>query len=341
MIDNILISEGDLYPYLKGRNLSDKFDALLAQQKETWPVCLKGYNNLKTTEIKIFEFDGFIIKVQYNPARIISTSAKVEPESINGRKCFLCYNNLPEGQKGIVYKNHYLILCNPFPIFNKHFTIPSIEHIPQLIDDSFSKLLGLSKELGKDYTVFYNGPKCGASAPDHLHFQAGNSYFMPIDYEYDDIKINLGTKLVGKENLQVFTIDKYLRKFFAFESNNKEILLKTFEIFYNIIEKISKSEEEPTMNILSNFENDKWRIIIFPRSSHRPLFYFSEGEENILVSPAAVDLGGILITPLEKDFVKITKELIIDIFSQVTISTEYFEFIKKSLIKEINTRIKL
>jgi len=340
MIDKVLISEGDLNPYLKDRTLAGKLDALLEQQKNTWPLCSIGYKGLEKTEIKIFEFDGFIIKVQYNPARIKSTSAKVDLRSINNRKCFLCYNNLPEGQKGIGYKNNYLILCNPFPIFNKHFTVPSIEHLPQLIDDSFSGLLSLCKELGKEYSVFYNGPKSGASAPDHLHFQISNNSFMPIDYEYDDIKSKPNTKLIEKKNIKVYAVDNYLRKFFAFESNDKEVLIKTFEIFYNILENISKSAEEPMINILSCYETEKWRIIIFPRANHRPSYYFLEGEESILISPASVDLGGILITPREKDFIKMTKDLLMDIYNQVTISTEYFEFIKKSLIREINTHIK-
>jgi hypothetical protein len=339
MIDKVLISEGDLNPYLKTRSLPGKLDALQEQQKETWQFCSNGYMSLETCQIKVFEFKDFIIKVQYNPARIISTSAGVDSKSINDRKCFLCYANLPEGQKGIGYKNNYLILCNPFPIFNKHFTVPSIEHLPQLIEDSFSKLLSLSKDLGKDYSVFYNGPKCGASAPDHLHFQIGNSFYMPIDSEYEIIKLKLGTKLIEKKDLGIYAVDNYLRRFFAFESNNKETLLNTFEIFYSLLEKISMTEEEPMMNILCRYEDEKWRIIIFPRSMHRPSYYFSKGEDNVLISPASVDLGGILITPLEKDFIKINKDLIVDIYNQVTISTEYFEFIKMSLIKEISIKV--
>ncbi|MCX6150866.1 MAG: DUF4922 domain-containing protein [Ignavibacteriales bacterium] len=337
MIDKVLIPDSDLKPWLTGDDLGSKTKALLAHQKENWQLCANGYKSLDSVEVRSFEFDGFIIKVQFNPGRIISSSAKVDEKSIKERKCFLCFNNLPPEQRGILYRNNYLILCNPYPIFNEHFTLPNIEHLPQAIDDSFAELLSFSKELGKYYTVFYNGPKCGASAPDHLHFQAGNKFFMPIDKEYESIKSKLGNKIIEEENLAVYAVDKYLRRFISLESSSKEILVKAFETFYNIYEKISAPGEEPMMNILSTYESEKWKVIIFPRAKHRPSYYFAEGDENILLSPAGVDLGGTLITPLEKDFKKITKDQVIDIFRQVTVTTEFFEFIKKSLKAEITS----
>ena len=121
------------------------------------------------------------MKVQFNPGRYISTSAKVDEKSINDRKCFLCPANLPEEQKGILYEEEYLILGNPFPIFPEHFTIPNINHVPQQIKNNFPLMLKLTKDLSKHYVVLYNGPKCGASAPDHFHFQAGTKNFMPIE----------------------------------------------------------------------------------------------------------------------------------------------------------------
>lgn len=243
MIEDKLISEAELEPYLHGKDLADKTKSLLLQQRQVWQLCANGYKSLDDVEVKKFEFDGFNINVQFNPGRIISSAAKVDEKSIKERKCFLCFNHLPAEQKGILYKNNYLILCNPFPIFTEHFTLPNIEHLPQLIDDSFSVLLDFAKDLGKYYTVFYNGPKCGASAPDHLHFQAGNKFFMPIDSEYENIKSSLGTLLVDAKNLQVFSIDGYLRKFFSFESTGREKILKAFDGFYNILEKISPSGE--------------------------------------------------------------------------------------------------
>lgn len=334
MTDRI-ISEEELYPYYSGNEAAEKVKALLSQQMDTWELLRNGYNGLGAVKVKHFEFDGFSIKVQFNPGRIVSSSAKVDEKSIRERKCFLCFNNLPANQKGILYKNEYMILCNPFPIFHEHFTLPNTEHLPQLIYDSFPRMLSFSRDLGKYYTVFYNGPKCGASAPDHLHFQAGEKYFMPIDKEYDQIKQRSGTVLYDDENIKVLVIDNYLRRLISFESADKDIIIKAFEVFYSIYSKIKPSTDEPMMNILSSFENGTWRVIVFPREKHRPSQYFAESDENILLSPAAVDLGGVLITPLEKDFNKITKEDIADILNQVTLSAEYFEFIKGSLKEEL------
>ncbi len=337
MIEDKLISDTDLNPFLSGEDLADKTKALLLQQKAVWPLCSKGYNSLDSVEVRNFEFDGFNIKVQFNPGRIVSSAAKVDDKSIKERKCFLCFNHLPEEQKGVLYKNNYLILCNPFPIFNEHFTLPNVEHLPQLIDDSFSVFLDFSRDLGKYYTVFYNGPKCGASAPDHLHFQAGNKFFMPIDSEYDSVVSTLGLTLIEGKNLRVSAMDGYLRKFISMESENKYKIIKAFDVLYSILEKISSKGEEPMMNILSFYENNKWRVVIFPRSRHRPSYYFAEGDENILLSPAGVDMGGTLITPLEKDFNKLNKDQIVDIFRQVTLSTEFFEYLKKSLKEGITS----
>jgi len=334
MIEKI-ISEKELQTYYKGKNLADQVKALLRQQKDNWELLRNGYNSLDSVKVKHFDFDGFSIKVQFNPGRIISSSAKVDAKSIKERKCFLCHQNLPADQRGILFKDEYLVLCNPYPIFHEHFTLPNTEHLPQLIEDSLPRLLEFSKELGRYYTIFYNGPKCGASAPDHLHFQAGEKYFMPIDKEYDEIKYASGGVLYDDDNLKVYAIDKYLRKAFSFESSKQDILIQAFEVFYSAFSKIHPDVEEPMMNIISSYEDGFWRLIVFPREKHRPAQYFAEGDDNILLSPAAVDLGGVLITPLEKDFNKITKEDIIDIFRQVTLSTEYFEFIKASLKEEL------
>lgn len=339
MVDNTLISDTVLEPFLREDNTAaSKAKALLAQQKTVWELLRKGYESLDSVEIRSFDFGSYKIKVQFNPGRIVSSSAKVDAKSIKERKCFLCYKNLPAEQRGFQAEEDFLVLCNPFPIFTEHFTIPHIEHRPQQIRSSFDKFLSFARHLGKYYTIFYNGPKCGASAPDHLHFQAGNKFFMPIDSEYGAIKANLGEKIIEDEKLEVYAVEKYPAKFFSFESSEEDSLKKAFDHLYVILKEVmgSSEEEEPMMNILSSYEDNKWRVIVFPRAKHRPSYYFAEGDENILLSPASVDMGGILITPLEKDFRKITKENIIDIFDQVTLPKEQFNLISKKLVKAIN-----
>ncbi|MGE5431927.1 MAG: DUF4922 domain-containing protein [Syntrophomonadaceae bacterium] len=334
MRETTIIKDSELQPYISSDDLAGKAKALLAQQKDSWDLLSKGYNSLGSVKVKTFEFDHFKINVQFNPGRITSSAAKVDEKSIKERKCFLCPDNLPEAQKGIIYKDDYIVLCNPFPIFNEHFTLPKTVHVPQEIRSSFSEMLDFTKDLSRYYTVFYNGPKCGASAPDHLHFQAGDKAFMPIDSEYSEIKENLGRKIIDCNGLQVFAVDKYPGKFLSFESSDCEALIKGFNDFYGIFNEISSSgSEEPMMNILSFYENERWHVLVFPRAKHRPSYFFMEGDDNILLSPASVDMGGVLITPLEKDFNKITKENIVDIFRQVTLSDETFGFIAGKLAK--------
>jgi|YNPMSStandDraft_1061717.scaffolds.fasta_scaffold10269_4 ATP adenylyltransferase/5',5'''-P-1,P-4-tetraphosphate phosphorylase II len=308
----------------KSENLSDLCVALLNNQKNTWDLCQKGYSSLESVQVKFFEFDNFFVAVQFNPGRIASSSAKVDPESIKKRKCFLCLENLPENQKGILYRDEFILLCNPFPIFKEHFTIPHIKHIPQSIshNSTFSSFLNLSKELQKKHLVFYNGPKCGASAPDHLHFQAGEKAFFPLYQNFNDLLKDKSEIVFEKNDIEIRFIKNIYRNHFAIISSNLEIAKNYFFKLFSSWQKISEqpSNEEPLINVISWHENNLWIVLFIPRSKHRPACYFAEGNENILLSPASVDIGGICITPVEKDFMKITKDDIIRIYQEVCIT---------------------
>lgn len=316
-------------------NLAEAAKELLEQQKNEWELLAGGSKSLQSVEVKTFEFGGFKLKVQFNQGRITSTSAKVDAKSIKERKCFLCQQNLPAAQKGILYKEKYIVLCNPFPIFPEHFTIPAVEHTPQTIKGGFGDLLDISRDLSKNYTVFYNGPKCGASAPDHFHFQAGDKNFMPIDKEFNYLAKKYGEIIYNAGKVKITAIDDTLRKILAFESDEKDALAAMLESFYSWYKNYTASEEEPMMNILSFYEEGLWRVQVLLRQKHRPSHYFREGEDQIMLSPASVDLGGVCITPLEKDFNKITKDILIEIFNEVFISNEKMAEIKKELKKAL------
>lgn len=301
-------------------NFSDAAKRLFGLQSEEWPMLSAGFKSLETVRSKSFQFDGYKVKAQFNAGRITSTSAKVDPKSVSERKCFLCKENLPEEQKGILYNNEYIILCNPFPIFPTHFTLTHKEHQPQRIIDTFPDMLDLSKDLSKHYTVIYNGPRCGASAPDHLHFQAGNKFFMPMDDDFHQIKNEYGKKLFEDDDLSFYAIDDKVRKFISIESIDKKIIINTFNRFYKIYSELMSEEQEPMINIVSFYEEEYgWRIIIFLRAKHRPTVFFAEDESKMLVSPAAIDLGGVCVFPRQKDFNRITKEQITEIFKEVFI----------------------
>lgn len=317
MIDSKLITDKELSEYLEVNSVASKTKALFLHQTNNWKLAKENYLNLKSIKKKVFEFDGFKIVVQFNHGRIISSSAKVDVKSIEERPCFLCANNLPIEQKGILCSSDYLLLLNPFPIFEEHFTIPQLEHKPQNIYSNFGDMLNISEKLSERYILFYNGPKCGASAPDHMHFQASFKNMMPVEkelvYIYEHSK-----ELLNNEKIRVLAVTNYLRNFFLIESDDKILAEEEFQKLYNSIKETTSSDDEPLMNIIVTY-SDKWRIYIFPRKAHRPKQFFAKGEGKILLSPAAVDFGGLLITPREEDFEKISKEDIIDIFKQTTV----------------------
>ncbi len=318
-----LITDKELSEYLEINSTASKAQALLMHQTENWKLAKENYLHLKSIKKKIIEFDGFKIVVQFNPGRIISSSAKVDVKSIEERPCFLCTNNLPPEQRGIICDDNYLILLNPFPIFDEHFTIPQLEHKPQVIYENFGDMLNIAKELGVRYTIFYNGPKCGASAPDHMHFQASLKNMMPLEKEYSFTNEH-SKDLLYSEKIRVAVISDYLRNCYLIESDDKMSIEEEFKKLYKSIKTITTSDDEPLMNIIVTY-SDKWSIYLFPRKLHRPKQFFAEGSAKLLLSPAAVDLGGLLITPREEDFQKISENDIIDIFEQTMLDENIVE----------------
>ncbi|MEN8187380.1 MAG: DUF4922 domain-containing protein [Bacteroidota bacterium] len=301
----------------------DKAEKLYKDQLDAWSMFADNREGLNNAQLKTFNFDGFDINIQFNPKRITSSAAKVDAKTIKERKCFLCGANRPEVQTEVMWGENYEILVNPFPIFKKHYTISNVAHIDQQIETEFVNFISLSKDLPKT-VMFYNAPKCGASAPDHLHFQAGNLDFLPIEKDWESIKEKYGKNIEGYDGVEVTAVDDTLRRYIVLEGENKETLDEVFQKIHKFGEELENGEA-PMLNILSYYVNGKHRVFVFIRGVHRPWQFFEEGEKNILLSPASVDMGGTMITPLEKDFEKITKEDITDIFKQITVSKENFD----------------
>ena len=290
----------------------------------------QNYAGLKKVESKSFHFDGFQILAQFNPARIRSSGAKLDAKTISQRPCFLCAANLPPEQHGVDFQGKYTILINPYPIFRRHLTIPSSEHTPQQIENYFVDMLLLSREL-PDFIVFYNGPQCGASAPDHIHFQAADKNEMPILKELKPITGRFGKPLFQNEKIKIQTVgDGYLRKFVVLSSDSESVLAYHFQILLVALKERGQ-KGEPMMNILANFSNGKWTVVVFPRDKQRPSQFFEEGEKQIMMSPASVEFAGVAVLPRKEDFEKLTAADLQDIFRQVTINNKDFEELKEKL----------
>jgi hypothetical protein len=317
-------------------DLADRAHDLLQQQIADWPMLRAGIDALKTIKTRTIDVGDFAMRVQFNPGRIISSSEKVDAKTIRERKGFLCPANLPPEQKGVPFRGgDYLVLCNPFPIFPEHFTIVHKAHRPQRIDDSFIALLDLAAAMGSRYTVFYNGPRCGASAPDHLHFQAGDRGFMTIESEYDRLK---GKPVAASANVTAFA-NLSPRSFLAFESTHRDALADTFTTAYWAMSEIHPAppgtDDEPMMNVLAWHDSATWKVIVFPRFKHRPSFYFAEGDEKILLSPASVDLGGVAIVPLDHDFQKLTRRHIEQMLAEVMLPPHLFDQLAQRVASKI------
>ena len=291
--------------------------SFLARQIEVWDTARDNYSALGNVKVKEFELGRAAVKVQFNPARIVSSAAKVDTKSIKERKCFLCADNRPAVQEGLEWGD-YTILVNPFPIFPKHLTIPANEHVPQLIRGRISDMMRLAETL-EGYVVFYNGPKCGASAPDHMHFQAGNEGFMPVSgWLKDAVK----TGIIHSGDARLCVVESGMpQSCFVIEASSVKGGSCVFDALYSALD-IPEGESEPMLNILCVYCKGVWNLLVFPRKKHRPDCYFKEGDGNILISPASVDMGGVFITPLEKDFNKITAADIQGIYDEVCLSKE-------------------
>lgn len=309
--------------------IKEELNNLLKEQLSNWELASKNFKSLSQVKTKTLEVEGIRYGVQFNPARITSSAAKVDVKSIQERKCFLCSENRPAVQKGIDF-DKYIILLNPFPIFPKHLTIPDRTHTIQKIEGRIGDMLELSKVLD-EYVLFYNGPKCGASAPDHMHFQAGNKGFLPIEKDIDTISSEL---IIEEKGVEVALLNDSPRNTIHMKGGNKDTLTAVFNKLYNTIP-TNSDDVEPMLNILAWYTETTWHIVLFLRKKHRPECYYKTGTERLLSSPASVDLGGVFITPIEEDFNKITGAKIENILSEVCLNKREV----KNVLKQLNQNL--
>ncbi len=300
---------------------------LMEEQKKMWPVLGKACHGLAGIQTKLLSCGGYTASVQFNPARLVSSGAMVDQESIKKRPCFLCMDNLLPEQKGIIYKKYYLILCNPAPIFDMHFTIVHVQHQLQAIAGSIKSLLDLAADFSPGFIVFYNGPDCGASAPDHLHFQVVSAKSLPISGIYPD-----HSRMIRNTPIQIYCAEGINRSAVIMECKNKELLLFQFARLLQATQNTTATNGEPMINVLCSYKDSTWQIIIFFRAKHRPNAYYLEGEKRVFVSPGAIDMAGVIITPLKLDFDRLDGKSIGSIYDEVSLTKEMMNKIIKESI---------
>jgi len=309
-------------------SFQDRVHALLSQQVRDWDLARNNYSGLKRVMRRPLDKpEDADFYVQCNPARIRSSAAKVDARSIRERPCFLCEKHLPAQQRWVEFGREYLILVNPFPIFPRHLTIPVRTHEDQLIAGRMDDMLQLAKAL-EDFVVFYNGPRCGASAPDHFHFQAGNKGFLPVERMRQDA----GKLLRQNDHVDIRAMEQYHRRIIMLRSSDKQALAGCFEQIYDFLKPLQPDQPEPMLNILAGYHAPEWQVLVLPRKEHRPWQFHAQGDEQVMLSPASVDLGGVLVTPREKDYARMDLALMEDIFAQVCIDAANWDDLLNELV---------
>ena len=311
---------------------------LIDRQLASWPEAARRYSDLREVKTKEITIGGMPVRVQYNPARAVSTMARTDAASIAARPCFLCRRNRPQQQEALPFEGcngrRYEILVNPFPIFPEHFTVPAVDHVPQQIAGRFPDMLRLVESF-PDMTVFYNGPESGASAPDHFHFQMGCRGFLPVEKDFG----LLGPRTVMRPGAAVIALTSaYIPGLPVITAPDAESAEAAFLRVLRSLP-VSPRTGEPQLNLLCWKEQDIFRILIIPRKAHRPSCYYAPEGEAVRISPASVDLGGVFIVPVEEDFRRTDAGVLQNIIRE-TVDTSWQPVIDVGLLTAPELRVR-
>ena len=304
------------------RDLPDILLELERHQLQFWPDLRQGIESLRQVEYRDLTVDGAPILLQHNPRRIVSSSARVDIASIAARPCFLCPENLPNGEQGVRFGDDFVLVYNPMPVLEKHIVAVHVDHIPQRIAKRIDRFLELISALGEEFAVIYNGPRCGASAPDHLHFQAVSPEKVPI------LKSSSYVKPVKSLAVRVSVSIGKAPRFLLVDGSDKDRITKVLQALLQVLCDVSNQEsddDEPMINLLGTTQAGAYRIFVFPRSKHRPDSFYKSGEEQRMISPAALDLAGVVVAPRKQDFDRVTDVEMSGIFEEVTLGASQFE----------------
>ena len=301
--------------------MTHELQKFIKDQLSVWPLASSNFRTLKGLRYRNLEVCGLPCRIQYNPIRVISSTADTSPEAISARKCFLCKENRPpeqfhlkfEGRKGRLYN----IQVNPYPIFPRHLVIVRDEHLPQAIWHHFPDMLDFTTRY-PDYLVFYNGPASGATAPDHLHFQAIPLHHLPLEEAVDTFLDSPGEPLATVKDASLYRYPGFVNGVFALKATTTKSLAK---LFYRLLDCTDRTEGEiePKFNLYAYRKEGEYRTFVVMRSRKRSHHYYSEGQDHLTISPGAADIAGVFVAPFREDFDKATPELLGGLLTEVTI----------------------
>ena len=307
-----------------------RIEKFICDQLSVWPMAAENYRNLKKAETRTLPVGGLNVVLQYNPARKISSEAKLDKKSISERPCFLCPENRPQEQYDIDFEGRkgkrYRITLNPYPIFPSHLVISSTDHTPQSIWHRYPDMLDFVA-TNRKYACYYNGPESGASAPDHMHFQGCPRGMMPLENAVDKL---LGSArshselecLTNLKEAKLYHLNMFTRGIFVLRGATPKSVTKLFYRLADCASMTLGGEPEPKFNVISWFEDNEYRSLVIFRSKHRPHNYFSDGPDHLSMSPGCADMGGVMVAPEESDYEKMTPEVLSQVISEVSIGED-------------------
>ncbi len=308
--------------------MDNQIDKFVKDQLSVWPLAAENYRSLKKARSKVLSIGGLPVTVQLNPCRRISSEASLDKESINRRPCFLCPENRPAEQTNIEFEGRkgrrYRVTLNPYPIFPSHLVISSFEHTPQSIWHRYQDLLDFVRE-NNEYLGFYNGPESGASAPDHMHFQACPQGLTPLQNRVDELLAAGDDKtldyLTNVKEARLFHLNEYARGVFVLCGTTAK---STAKLFYRLLDcaPVPDGSSEPKMNIIAWCHEGEYRTAVIFRERHRPHNYSSSGADHLAMSPGCADLAGVYVTTREEDFDKLDAGLLSQVVREVAASEE-------------------
>ena len=313
-------------------------DNFANDQLSLWPLARDNYRALKAAEVRTMSVNGLEVRIQHNPARAVSTAAKVDDASVRQRKCFLCRDNRPDCQISLKFDGRkgkkYDILVNPYPIFPRHFVIAMDRHCDQSIWKRYVDMLDFAKSR-QGYAVMYNGPKCGASAPDHHHFQAVETGVLPLQCDVgnlfdamsgatggpSDSEDGVLEYLSSVKEADLFHYRRFAHGIFALRASTAKSMAK---LFYRLLDcaPLKDGDSEPMFNLVVWHTGTEYRSTVMFRDSHRSHHYFSGGPDHLMISPGCADMAGFFIAPQKEDVEKLSPELLSDLVSEVALQEQ-------------------
>jgi hypothetical protein len=302
--------------------LRQRIDDLFAQQRATWPTLREGEASLQHLKRKLLAVGDDSIIVQMNPARRRSTLANTDAKVIAARACFLCPENMPPEERGVAFEN-LVLLPNPFPILLLHCTIADREHRPQQLRGRVATFLHLAQEIGPDMAALYNGPRCGASAPDHFHLQAARANEIPILAQLSTIS----------ESRAAAAYSSFSRNMLVIRGKDAAEVADHIQQCINALQQIEASTGEPMFNLLAHFAAGRYTIVLFPRAAHRPACYFAAGPDQLLISPAVLEMSGLLVATEPDHFARVDERVARAIYEDVSMSTPQFGGLVEKIVK--------